>query len=211
MAYKGRKHEPERQQVEARRTEWLVVGLATAGFLIASYLTWLKWAQRGAFLCVAGSGCDLVQASRYSILIGVPTALWGAALYVAVGILGGLGLTTRRWLAGFLMVAAGVGFSAYLTTLSLFVVGGACMYCLASAAIEIALLITFLLRRPSPRGRKSPVRPFALAGYGSLAAVGTIVFGAFVFAAPSSAPPGYQSALARHLRQTGAVMYGAYW
>ena len=211
MAYRGRKREPEQRQAEAVGVDWLVVGLAAAGFLVAGYLTWLKWASRGAFLCVAGSGCDLVQASRYSIFLGVPTALWGVLLYVAIGVLGGLGLTTSRWMAAFVLVAGGVGFSAYLTGLSLFVLGGACMYCLASAAIEVALLITLLLRRPSARGRKSPLRPIPLATYGTLAAAATVVFGAFVFAAPSSAPAGYQSALARHLRQTGAIMYGAYW
>jgi uncharacterized membrane protein len=211
MANKGKKREPEQRQAEAPGVDWLVVGLSAVGFVVAGYLTWLKWAARGAFLCVAGSGCDLVQASRYSIFLGVPTALWGAMLYVAIGILGGMGLTTRRWIAAFLIAAAGVGFSGYMTALSLFVVGGACMYCLTSGAIEVALLVVLLWRRPAPRGRRSPLRPVPLASYGTLAAVATIAFGAFVFASPSSAPAGYQSALARHLAQTGAIMYGAYW
>src|SRR5262249_5426465 len=128
MAYKGKRREPERE-TGTPGIDWLVVGLSAAGFLVAGYLTWLKWAQRRAFLCVAGRGCDLVAASRYSMVLGVPTALWGAVLYAAVGILGALGLTTERWLAAFLIAAAGVGFSVYLTTLSLFVVGGACVYC----------------------------------------------------------------------------------
>jgi uncharacterized membrane protein len=209
MAYKGKKREPE--QRHAPGADWVVVGLSVAGFVIAGYLTWLKWAHRGAFLCVTGGGCDLVQASRYSILLGVPTALWGAALYVAIGILAGLGLTTSRWIAAFLLAAAGIGFSAYLTTLSLVVLGGACGYCLASAIIELALVAVLLFRRPPARGRKSPLRPIPLASYGILAAASTIVFGAFVFAAPSSVPADYQTALARHLKQTGAIMYGAYW
>ncbi len=211
MAYRVRKREPERREAQAPGVDWLVVTLSAAGFVVAGYLTWLKWAGLGAFLCVAGSGCDLVQASRYSVFIGVPTALWGAVLYAVIGILGGLGLTIRRWLAAFLVAAGGVGFSAYMTKLSLFDVGGACVYCLASGVIAVALLVALLWRRPPARGRKSPLRPVPLASYGTLAAAATIVFGAFVFAAPSSAPPGYQSALARHLRQTGAIMYGAYW
>jgi uncharacterized membrane protein len=211
MASKGKKREPEPRQAEAPGVDWLVVGLSAAGFLVAGYLTWLKWAAHGAFLCAAGGGCDLVQASRYSIFLGVPTALWGVLLYVAIGILGGMGLTTGRWVAAFLLAAAGVGFSVYITALSLFVVGGACMYCLTSGAIEVALLVVLLWHRPPARGRKSPLRPIPLASYGTLAAVATVVFGAFVFAAPSSAPAGYQSALARHLKQTGAIMYGAYW
>ena len=211
MAYGGRKRELEQREAEAPGTDWPMVVLSAAGFVVAGYLTWLKWAGRGALLCVAGSGCDLVQASRYTVLIGVPTALWGAVLYAAMGVLGGLGLTPRRWLAAFLLAASGVGFSVYLTALSLFVVGGACVYCLASGAIVVALLFVLLWRRPPARSRKSPLRPVRLATYGCLMAAATIVFGAFVFAAPSSGPPGYQSALARHLTQTGAIMYGAYW
>jgi uncharacterized membrane protein len=148
MASKGKKREPEPRQAEAPGVDWLVVGLSAAGFLVAGYLTWLKWAAHGAFLCAAGGGCDLVQASRYSIFLGVPTALWGVLLYVAIGILGGMGLTTGRWVAAFLLAAAGVGFSVYITALSLFVVGGACMYCLTSGAIEVALLVVLLWHRP---------------------------------------------------------------
>ena len=38
------------------------------------------------------------------------------------------------------------------------------------------------------------------------------MFGAaFIFAMPSSAGSGSEAALARHLRESGAVMYGAYW
>jgi uncharacterized membrane protein len=211
MARRGQKREPERREPEALRPDLVVVALSVAGFGVASYLTWLKWAGRGAMFCVAGSGCDIVQASRYAVFVGVPTALWGAALYAAIAVMGSLGLSSQRWLAAFLLGAAGVGFSAYLTALSFVVLGAACIYCLASGAIVLALVLVLLWRRPQARGRKSPVHPTRLAAYGALMAVGAVVFGAFVFASPSSAPPGYQSALARHLKATGAVMYGAYW
>ena len=211
MANGRRKREPQQREAIAPSADWLVVVLSIVGLLVAGYLTWLKWAGRGAFLCVAGTGCDLVQASRYSIFIGVPTALWGALLYIAVGVLAGMGLTQQRWLAAFLLASSGVGFSAYLTWLSVSDVGGMCVYCLASGVILVGLLVALVWRRPAARGRKSFLRPAPLVGYGTLAAVATIVFGAFVFASPSSAPVGYQSALARHLKQSGAIMYGAYW
>lgn len=211
MAQKGRRREVEQRDAVTPGPDWVVVGLSVVGFIVAGYLTWLKWTGHGTLLCVAGSGCDLVQASRYSTFIGVPTALWGAGLYVAVGVLAALGLTANRWLAAFLVVAGGVGFSLYLTALSVFVVGGACMYCLTSGAILVALFVVLLWHRPTVRGRKSPLRPLPLASYGTLVAVGTIVFGAFIFAAPASAPAAYQVALARHLKQSGAIMYGAYW
>ena len=209
---RARKRESAPAPPEPARADWLVLALAVAGLAVAGYLTWLKWAGRGAVFCVAGSGCDLVQASRYARFLGVPTALWGAALYAAIGVLAAMGLTASRWLAAFALAAAGVGFSLYLTALSLFVVGGACVYCLASVAIVTALLVALLRRRPFvPPGRARPLRPVRLATYGSLAAVGAAVLGAFVFASPSSGPPGYPVALARHLKDVGGVMYGAYW
>ena len=206
---RGRKHEP-REIESPPRPDWLVVGLSLVGFIIAGYLTWTKWAGRGAVFCVAGSGCDIVQASRYAMFLGVPTALWGAVFYAAIGILGGMGLSVQRWLAAFLLAAAGVGFSAYLTGLSLFVLGAGCVYCLASGVIAAALLVLLLRGHPPVLGRK-PLRAGRLATHACLAAAAAIGFSAFVFASPSSVPAGYQLALARHLKETGAVMYGAYW
>jgi len=178
---------------------------------VSGYLTWLKLTGAGAAFCVAGSGCDIVQASRYALLLGVPTALWGFAVYVVIGVLGAAGLGHRNWLIAFLFAAGGVGFSIYLTGLSIFDVGATCIWCLTSAVILALTLATLLSRRPPPQGRRSALGPSRLATYAILAAGGTALAGAFVFAAPFSAPPGYQSALARHLTETKAVMYGAFW
>src|SRR5438477_6480388 len=167
MAYSGRKRESEPRDAIPLSPDWLVMGLSVVGLVVAGYLTWLKWASGSAYLCTAGTGCDLVQASRYSMFIGVPTAFWGALLYVAVGVLAGLGLTQHRWLAAFLLASSGVGFSAYLTWLSVFDVGGTCVYCLASGVILVALVITLVWRRPAGRGRKSPLRPVSLTTWGT--------------------------------------------
>ena len=75
----------------------------------------------------------------------------------------------------------------------------------------IAILAVLVMRRPTVRNRKPVMSSARLATHGGLAAVGAIVAAAFVFAAPFSAPPGYQSALAQHLADTKAVMYGAFW
>jgi uncharacterized membrane protein len=195
----------------AARPDWVVTGLVVAGLLVSGYLTWLKLTGAGAALCVAGSGCDIVQASRYALFLGVPTAAWGFAVYVVIGALAVTGLGGRSWLIAFLFAAGGVGFSLYLTALSVFELGTTCVWCLASAAILVAIAVTLQRRRPGPQGRKSPYRAPRLATYGVLAAVATVVAGAFVFAAPFSAPAGFQSALARHLAETKAVMYGAFW
>ena len=125
-----------------------ILAIALAGFAVAGYLTWIKWSGTGALFCTAGSGCDIVQASRYAIFLGVPTALWGALAYLAVAILAGLGLDGRKWRAALVLAAGAVGFSAYLTFLSVTELGAACVYCLVSAVLSVLLLVVLVLRRP---------------------------------------------------------------
>ena len=129
MAQANRKRNVEpRRKAEAaapsvQRPDWVVSGLAAAGMVVAAYLTWLKMSGGGAALCVAGSGCDIVQASRYATFLWVPTALWGLAVYVAIGALAWIGLGGRNWLIAFVLAAGGVGFSLYLTWLSIVSLG----------------------------------------------------------------------------------------
>src|SRR3989304_4364440 len=100
-AYHGRKHESQEHEIAPRP-------------------------DGAAFFGGGGGGGDIARGSRYAIFLGVPTALWGAVLYATIGGLGGLGFTVRRWLSAFLLAAAGVGVSIYLTVLALFILGGAC-------------------------------------------------------------------------------------
>lgn len=190
------------------RPDLPVLVIALAGLAVAGYLTWIKWSGTGALFCTAGSGCDIVQASRYAIFLGVPTALWGALVYLALAILALLGLEERKWRAAVVLASGAVGFSAYLTFLSITQLRATCVYCLVSAGLSVLLLVVLLLRRPPTSGR---ARGLPLAVLGGGAAVAAIVLAAFVFAAgPAGATP-YQLALARHLAQSKAVFYGAYW
>ncbi len=191
------------------RPDLLVVGLAAAGFAVAAYMTWLKWAGATAAFCLSGSGCDVVQSTRYATLLGVPTALWGALLYAAIGVLAALGLTPSRWRWAFNLAAAGVGVSIYLTALSVAVIHATCAYCLASTVVMLALLAVLWWRRAGLPGRHAPLGSLVA---GALAVAVLVPFGAaFIFAMPSQVGGGSEAALARHLRESGAIMYGAYW
>jgi len=194
--------------VAPTRPDFLILALAAAGVAIAAYLTWLKWMGGNAAFCLSGSGCDIVQGSRYGTLLGVPTALWGVLLYAAIGALAALGLSASRWTWAFYLAPAGVGTSIYLTTVSVLVIHATCAYCLASGVITVGILLVLLRRRAVLPGRRklSALVPGALA-----AAILAPLGAAFIFAMPAGGGTGFEGALARHLRETGAVMYGAHW
>jgi uncharacterized membrane protein len=189
-----------------------VAGLAAVGFAVAAYLAITKLAGGSALFCRGVGGCEVVQASRYAMFLGLPTAAWGAGLYAAIGGLALSGLDARRWLTAFLLAVAGVAFSAYLTYLELFVIGAVCWYCVVSAATAAALLGVLLGRRQSVTGPRRFLRPGRVVGLGAATAVATVVLGVGVFTiSEPRAAPAYQQALARHLAASGAIMYGAFW
>lgn len=210
---KPRKPRVEEQIAPERaRPDWIMVALALLGLAVAGYLTALKLGGNQAFLCRGGSGCDIVQASRYSVLAGVPTAMWGAGIYLAIAVLAAMPRTAHRWQAAFILVSGAVAFSLYLTYISIFVVGATCPYCLASGGIAVALLVGIIWRRPPAQGRQGAAyKPRRLAALGIASGVFTVLVGAFIFAADFSAPAGYQLSLARHLAQSQAIFYGAFW
>lgn len=202
---------PKPAPVPAHR-HWLVAAVAAAGLVVSVYLTWTKWTGATALFCESGSGCDVVQASRYAVFLGLPTAAWGVLLYALVGGLALAGLTPRRWVAAYALAVAGVAFSAYLTYLSFFELAAACPYCLADAVIAGGLLVVLLVRRPAATGRRAPTRRGRLIAIGAAMVVVTVVFSMGVFVAGSpTAGSAYPDALARHLKASGAIFYGAYW
>jgi uncharacterized membrane protein len=124
--------------------------LALAGIGVSGYLTWTHLANR-AIACGGSQGCDIVQQSVYSEVVGVPVALLGLLAYVAL-----LALTLLRGrlpeeldayipLAVFGIALIGVLYSAYLTYLELYVIDAICRWCVSSAIIMAAILLLSLL------------------------------------------------------------------
>jgi uncharacterized membrane protein len=185
--------------------------LAVVGALVSAYLTWTKTTGTQALFCSGANACDVVQASRYSSVLGLPTALWGLALFVVMGVLAGRGYTAARWLAALAMASAGVAFSAYLTVVSLLVLRAPCFYCLTSAAVAVLILADVIRWWRAVPGLRAiaPLPRATLVGGGAAALTVLLAIGVFAVS-PAGATP-YQVALARHLSSTRAVMYGAYW
>src|SRR5260370_39950698 len=132
------------------------------------------------------------------MLLGVPTGLWGAALYGAIGVLAALGLGPRRWRWAFHLAAAGVGVSVYLTALSVLIVHATCAYCLASTALMLAIFLALWLRRAARPGRRATSGSRVAGG---LAVAMLVPFAAAViFARPSGTTSGLEAARPPHTR-----------
>jgi len=128
--------------------------LALVGIAIAAYLWLHAIGVIGVLKCGTG-GCEIVQASKYAELFGVPVAFYGVAGYGVLFVLGVAGarpaLAGRAWPTRWLALLSGAGFlfTLYLTSLELFVIHAWCRWCLASAAVITAIFATALtgLRR----------------------------------------------------------------
>jgi uncharacterized membrane protein len=124
--------------------------LAMAGMGISAYLTYSHYANQ-PIACAGLSGCQVVENSEYSTLLGVPVGLAGALfsaglLALVIGRLARLPLA-EEWaaLAAFSMTLSGIAFAAYLTYLELFVIEDICIWCTSFAAIvTVAWLITLV-------------------------------------------------------------------
>jgi len=106
------------------------------------------------------SGCNIVAASEYSRLFGIPLAQYGVLFYGILFVLAALELVIfdkllRRVLQAISLV--GVIFSLYFTSVQIFFIGAFCIYCLASAIIALLILIFASFIEPMRTGgRRSP-------------------------------------------------------
>jgi len=138
-----------------------IVLLALVGLLVATYLWLYKIGVFGELQCGTGS-CELVQASRYAELFGLPVALYGVGGYAALFVVGLAGLQPRfaadRRVAWLLATLATVGFALtlYLTGIEFFVLHAICRWCMASAAIMTTVwLLSVAGLRATPSGTAS--------------------------------------------------------
>lgn len=115
------------------------------GIAVSVYLTAIHY-DDGLLVCGL-SDCHTVQTSDYAEMLGIPVALLGLGMYVAL-----LTLIMLRWLRPSLTVSAtattfaialaGVIFAGYLTYVELFVLEAICQWCVVSALLTTLLLVT---------------------------------------------------------------------
>lgn len=100
------------------------------------------------------SGCNIVAASQYSHIFGIPLAEFGILFYAVLFVLAALEIVVfdqllRRALQAVSFV--GVLSSLYSTFLQIFVINAACIYCVASALITLFIFILASLIEPLKR------------------------------------------------------------
>jgi uncharacterized membrane protein len=134
-----------------RWVPWLLAGAAYAGFVISLYLTLAHY--RGYVSpCYVVHGCEAVQTSKYSVILGVPLALLGTLFFALMFYLG-IGLLTgpRLLLVRAYKVLAFLGALAIipLFLLQAIVLDAFCTYCVATEVVMLLLwVVSFLLASP---------------------------------------------------------------
>jgi uncharacterized membrane protein len=219
----GKKAKARRERVETVRTQvqrgplrtspnWPLLVLAGIGIILTSYLTWTEW--RGALVkgCTVGSSCDLVLSSSWARLLGVPTSLWGLLGYATLAATAFTKRAHAHWRRAWIIAFFGLAYSVYLTTVSLTIIHATCPYCLTSLTLMTAIFVLVTLQRPTTLPNFSwgswlaKTAPVAAAVILILHLNYTGIVGE-----PPAAEDPIAHALAIHLVQTGAKMYGAFW
>jgi uncharacterized membrane protein len=186
-----------------RRPTWALLGLAAVGFLLSGYL-WFATGGAELGLCPAGSGCQVVQASRYASLLGVPLPVYGMAYYGTLLVVAGWGARpARRWQLALPVAAAGAAVSLVFLGVQRLVLQAFCPLCVLSALVSFAIFgLSWAYGKTGVRWPKvvlpaAAAVAFVLAGYG--------------LSGRQEAATAYAEGLAKHLAASDAKFYGAYW
>ncbi len=193
--------------------------LSLVGLFDASFLWWAYTTPSRPMVC-AGGGCDEVRASIFAHVLGVPTPVFGVAMYLLLA----LALffeplvdaaRARRLRQGVTFIS-GAGFvvSLYLTGVEAFVLHAWCMWCVISALAVTAIFFLSILDVYHP----SPILEGALAK-GALkrhvaALVVVIAAGVPAFwvlaraEAPAPTPPTSSDALRQYLIRPDSHVFG---
>ena len=135
---------------DSKRKTWIIYILVFLGSLDALYLTWTKLFSVDT-LCLGAGKCDVVNASSYSTIAGVPIAALGLAMYLFIGAITLLEsfaphLREISRLAVFGISLFGFMYSMWLTYVEIIIIEEICVWCVGSAIIISTIFFTSILR-----------------------------------------------------------------
>lgn len=190
--------------------DWPILGLAGLGVLLTVYLLVAHLSGGDTLFCTAGSACDIVQESRWSVLFGVPVALWGLGLYGLIAFSAATGRrAVVRWRRLFTLALIGVLISVYLTLVGWFALETFCPWCMLSLALVTAIFVWVVLKRPAQTPAAGWSRWLVVHALVLLPALGVIAGAQAGWLSPPADPR--LELLAEHLETSGAKYYGTFW
>jgi len=217
-----------------RHSRLIMGAIAIIGAILTAYLTVVEFT--GGQAACPTNGCNIVLASPYAKLFGVPLALFGFLGYAAMAVfaLGPLAVKQETnkllrtqleditWLFLFIGGCAMAVFSSYLVYLLVFEIKAFCPYCATSVLLSFALFVLAIIGR-----RWEDLGQITFTGIVVLFVTLVGVVGLYstvskadapTETATGVAPPPIQNtsgpseiALAQHLEEIGAKKYSAYW
>ena len=203
---------PAAQTAARGGPNWPILGLSLIGLALTAYLTWAESSGSGLQGCGVDSGCDAVLSSKWATLLGAPTAFWGLLAYATLAALAFGSRAGWRWIATWTVSFVGVLYSLYLTTVSVTVLGATCPYCLTSLAIMTALFVVATTQRPAEMPGFTWRRLLLRVAPAAVIAIGLLHLNYIgMLGRPPAVEEPYARALALHLAERGAKMYGASW
>lgn len=122
--------------------------LSLLGLGVSGYLAFIEATQAEA-VCGPVGECNLVQASEYARILGIPVAFLGLLFYLTIlvaflAIRFGTLRPSRKVITGLIGITLlGTLFSIYLTVVEIFLIKAICLWCLSSAVLTTGLLIVY--------------------------------------------------------------------
>lgn len=140
------------------RKKWLaaailtaVLGIIVSGVSISEYFHIHTKGLEEASFCAINEvvNCDIVNASSYATLLGIPTAGWGLFFYITVGVIALYVRASRepKEVAGGFVLAmalAAILWTLRMAYVSTFILHAVCIVCIAQYILNLFLLIASL-------------------------------------------------------------------
>ncbi len=121
-----------------------VVLLGILGMAVAGYLTYVHY-NEDALVCTVG-GCETVQQSDYSTMLGVPIAIFGLLMFLTVTLLAVARLTDRSpipsdmvTIAAWTLLLTSLLYYAYLTYIEIWELEAVCQWCVISSIVALLM------------------------------------------------------------------------
>jgi uncharacterized membrane protein len=125
----------------------VIIVASVIGLLDSIYLAYVKLFNAEIY-CTPGLGrCDVVNASQWSTLWGIPLGIYGIFGFATLFLLASFGnkskmLALYTEMLIFAISLVGFMFSLYLTYIEAFVLKAVCQWCVLSALMMTGILVT---------------------------------------------------------------------